>query len=227
MDSFTLDLMVMLMSWHVVSLPQPTDKKLINRLFEILIRRCYHEKTAILRNNLELIKTMTELWREFVEVPVGIIYAYISATDTKKLVAGIQLFGVVLVNQIDAYIYPTDLTSLDFYKTLIRGMKHASTSIHAPAAEVVGLLLRRLNQDPNKRDDELLDQVLTYLFDVLAGLTTNLWITCVHRIQLNYPPISERCMTKLIYNLPKLYGVFVEFFSFLNIIMFIFFFKIF
>lgn len=209
MDSFTLDLMVMLMSWHSVSLPQASEKKLINRLFEALIRRCYHENRAILKNNLELIKTMTELWREFIEVPVGIIYTYLSSSnDSKKLTTGIQLFGVVLANQIETYEYPNNLNSVDFYKALIRCMKDSSKAIHASSAEVVGLLLKRLNTKKDLLEQEKLEKVLAYLFEVLRELETNLWITCVHRIQLNYPAISERCMTKLIFNLPKLYGVY-------------------
>ena len=85
-------------------MPQASEKKLVNRLFESLIRRCYHETRAILKNNLELLKTMTELWRELIEVPVGMIYDYLSAqTNQRQLITGIQLFGIVLTNQIDVY----------------------------------------------------------------------------------------------------------------------------
>jgi DNA-dependent protein kinase catalytic subunit len=198
--------------------PQASEKKLVNRLFESLIRRCYHETRAILKNNLELLKTMTELWCELIEVPVGMIYDYLSApsTDQRKLITGIQLFGIVLTNQIDVYDYPTNVSSLDFYRSLISCMRNSSKSMHAPSAEVVGLLLRWLqkkqklldnSEAAKKAEQEKFDRVLEDLFQVLSRLELNLFITCVHRIQLNYPPISERCMTKLIHNLPKLYGM--------------------
>jgi DNA-dependent protein kinase catalytic subunit len=209
MDYFTLDLMVLLLSWHHVAVPQQAEKKLINRLFESLIKRCYHDNRAILKNNLELLKTMTEAWRELIDVPVGLINNFMTSSDDKKIATGIQLFGLVLSNSIECFDYPHDLSSLDFYKNLIACMKHNSKTIHASSAEVVGMLLKKLDggQDPSA-DEEVFNQVLTFLFDILSKMDISLFITCVHRIQLNYPPISERCMAKLVHHLPKLYGEF-------------------
>lgn len=218
-------------------MPQPNEKKLVNRLFENLIRRCYHETRAILKNNLELLKTMAELWRELIEVPVAIIHEHLTSTVaastanepssssssslkySPKLITGIQLFGIVLANQIEAYEYPPDLDSVDFYRALLRCMKNPARPVHASSAEVVGLLLRWLqpqeitnkkaisSSNPNKNiESEKFDLVLEELFQILSRLQLNLLITCVHRIQLNYPPISERFMTILVHNLPRLYG---------------------
>lgn len=210
-DYFTLDLMVLLLSWHSVALPQPSEKKLINRLFESLIKRCYHDNRAILKNNLELLKTMTECWRDFVDVPVGLLNNYLTSySDQKKVATGIQLFGLVLSNNIETYDYPPELDKVDFYKSLIISMNNPSKTIHAPSAEVVGMLLRKLsnNVTGGSVDEDILNQCLAFLFDILSKLDISAFITCVHRIQLNYPPISERCMVKLVFNLPKLYGEF-------------------
>lgn len=206
-------------------MPQAREKKLVNRLFENLIRRCYHETRAILKNNLELLKTMTELWRDLIEVPAGTIYEYLSLSNSgsangeqRKLITGIQLFGIALTNRIESYDYPANVNAIDLYRTLIRCMSHASKSVHASSAEVVGLLLKWLQhkqamdeasrRDPvlAKVEQEKFDLVLEELFRMLKELNLNLFITCVHRIQLNYPPISERFMNLLTHNLPKLYG---------------------
>lgn len=213
-------------------MPQPNEKKLVNRLFENLIRRCYHETRAILKNNLELLKTMAELWRELIEVPVAIIHEHLTSTVaastttanepssssspkySPKLITGIQLFGIVLANQIEAYEYPPDLSSIDFYRALLRCMKNPARPVHASSAEVVGLLLKWLQPQEissnkkaiNNIEPEKFDLVLEELFQILSRLQLNLLITCVHRIQLNYPPISERFMTILVHNLPRLYG---------------------
>ena len=206
MDYFSLDLMVLLLSWHSVVLPSANDKKLINRLFENLMRRCYHDNRAILKNNLELLKTMTECWREFIDVPVGIIYDFLKSNDSKKLTTGIQLLGVVLANNIETYDYPVDVSSLDLYKMLIKAMKDSSKLIHAPSAEVVGMLLRRLY---TKNDSlELITSVEDYLSQILKDLDIALFITCIHRIQLNYPQLTQHFMSMLLYNLTKLYGEF-------------------
>jgi DNA-dependent protein kinase catalytic subunit len=134
-DYFTLDLVVLLLSWHKIGLPdvsaqgifcvneekkitqllyilfKQTDKTLIGILFEKLIQNCYHGNRAILKNNLELLKTMTECWKMFIHIPVDVIYSYLKSDDEKKLVTGIQLFGVVLSNNIESWRFPNHISS--------------------------------------------------------------------------------------------------------------------
>ena len=212
MDYYSLDLMVLLLSWHCVSVPQPTEQKLINRLFENLIRRCYDENRAILKNNLELLKTMTECWKHLIQVPVEIICNFLRCgNDSKKLATGIQLFGLVLANNIDNYSYPTDLSSVDFFKSLIVCMKDSSKTIHASAAEVVGMLLKGLDlKKVITLDADSFNELIGYLFEVFRELDESMFITCIHRVQINYPAISERFMTKLLFHLPSLYGEFKQ-----------------
>lgn len=52
------------------------------------MRRCYHENRAILKNNLELLKTMTECWKDSIQVPAGIIYSFMISGDQKKIATG-------------------------------------------------------------------------------------------------------------------------------------------
>jgi DNA-dependent protein kinase catalytic subunit len=49
MDYFTLDLMVVLLSWNTTALPQASDQPLIKSLFESLMKRCYHDNRLILK----------------------------------------------------------------------------------------------------------------------------------------------------------------------------------
>ncbi|RNA36049.1 DNA-dependent kinase catalytic subunit [Brachionus plicatilis] len=204
MDCFTLDLMVMLLSWGSIQKPDQSEAKLINRLFTLLIKRCYHENRAVLKNNIELIKTMTECWRDMIQVPVEVINNFLTSNDHRKLSTGIQLFGVVLSNGIENYEYPMDISRLDFFKSLINCIKEPSKLIHAPAAEVVGMLLKRFDS----HDKEYFENTVSHLFEILREADTSLFITSIHKIQLNYAAISERFMTKLVFFLPQLYGDF-------------------
>jgi DNA-dependent protein kinase catalytic subunit len=155
---------------------------------------------------------MTECWKHLIEVPVEILNSFIRSTnDSKKLATGIQLFGLVLANNIDNFLYPTELSSLDFFKSLMINMKDSSKTIHASAAEVVGMLLK--NIDIKKQislDTESFSELIAYLFEILRDLDESMFITCIHRIQINYPCISERFMSKLVFHLPSLYGEFKQ-----------------
>ena len=199
--------MVLLLSWHNICLPTQSEKKLINRLFENLMRRCYHDNRAVLKNNLELLKTMTECWKDFVDVPVEIIHSFLKSDDQKKLTTGMQLFGLVLANNIETYEYPSGVENFDLYKLLISNMKSTSKLVHAPCAEVVGMLMKNL-RTLCKEDTDLCDAVEQILAQTLKELDLSLYITCIHRIQLNFPRVTESQLTKLIFNLPKLCGEF-------------------
>ena len=139
MDYFTLDLLVLLLSWHSISVPQQSEKKLISRLFQNLMGRCYDENRAVLKNNLELFKIMTEYWKDAIEVPSQVIYNLLKSNNVKKIATGIQLFGVVLTNDIKNYIYPQEFGDIDFFKLLIICMKNNSKIIYASASEVYDL----------------------------------------------------------------------------------------
>lgn len=57
-------------------------------------------------------------------------------------------------------------------------------------------------------DLEKFNELVSFLFGILRELDDSMFITCIHRITLNYPSISERFMTKLMFHLPSLYGEF-------------------
>lgn len=211
MDYFSLDLMVLLLSWHTVCIPQSVDKKLITRLFDNLMRRCYDENRAILKNNLELLKTMTECWRDLIEVPASSVYRLLAAgsESPKQMSTGIQLFGVVLSNNIEAFVYPQDLSCTDLYTALMKCMKESSRTIHASAAEVFGLLLKNIGLTRViPMDPERFEELVTSLYQLLKELDESMFITCVHRVALNWPLVSERFMAKLLHQLASLHGEF-------------------
>ena len=45
-------------------------RAMANSLLEFLMTNCYHPTRAILKNNLEMIKTLVECWKDRLQVPV-------------------------------------------------------------------------------------------------------------------------------------------------------------
>ncbi len=45
------------------------DRAMVSRLLEFLMENCHHVNRGILRNNLQVIKTLVEVWRDRIEVP--------------------------------------------------------------------------------------------------------------------------------------------------------------
>ena len=76
-------------------------------------------------------------------------------------------------------------------------------NIYTSAAEVIGMLLSDLKQKDQKSDMEF---VLIKLTEALKSLETIEFITCIHRIQLNFKEISDKYIRKLVNCFAQLYG---------------------
>ena len=187
MDYFTLELCVTMLSWHSVAVPSASLRGQVSALFDSLMRRCYHDNRAVLKNNLELLKTVAELWRALIRVSVHTIYEMLNAAadstplsshqspnttalnsgggdDVKRVVVGIQLFGVVLANAIRDYDYPANVRPLDLYTALMRCMRNErSTIVHASSAEVVGMLLKHLDDSANGEKNTLDARYISFI----------------------------------------------------------------
>ena len=49
---------------------QDVDQVLLaNRLVEFLMRNAFYPNRSVLRNNIEIIKTVVELWKSHIEIP--------------------------------------------------------------------------------------------------------------------------------------------------------------
>ena len=56
-----------------ISLSQEGDES-ASKLLEYLMHNCHHDNRSVFRNNLEIIKTMMELWRDRLQVPTKYVY---------------------------------------------------------------------------------------------------------------------------------------------------------
>lgn len=207
-DYFTLDLMVLLLSWHTFGIPESSDRKIVNKLFEKLMKNCYHDNRPVLKNNLELLKTMTECWKPLIEVPAGIINTFLQSNDEAKQTTGVQLFGVVLANDVQNYDFPGSLKPSSLYEALIKCCSQKSRKIYPAAAEVTGMLLRYLEskKETSSQIQEDYEYIIELIFKILRSLEQTEFITCVYRIQLNFKQISERFLNKLVFHFPQFHG---------------------
>ena len=162
------------------------------------------------RSNLDLIKKLTEAWKERIHAPTTILHKLISDPDIKsnENAIGLSLVGILLANGVLPY-YPTnDLPEEKFNETLLKNMKNSHRKIFAAAAEVVGMLLN-VKQRKGESNERLLEQ-LGFLLKWHSGQNLlDTYVTCIYSLQKHYPQIVDKTvMNKLIFGLKKLYGDF-------------------
>jgi hypothetical protein len=70
------DTVAMLMDWcsKITSLPATTNRDLISQLLYLLISNVQHGRRDVFKHNLELIRTVVELWKPNFDIPYQLLY---------------------------------------------------------------------------------------------------------------------------------------------------------
>jgi DNA-dependent protein kinase catalytic subunit len=207
---FVVDVVVTLLSWGPTAIPEDGDSA--SRLLEYLMQKCHHDNRSVFRNNLEIIKTLLELWREKLQAPTKVIYNHFCSpsVDAKSNRTGIQLLGVVVANRLPPY----DPSSADtiseqkFYTTFVSLMSHKYKELYAAAAEVLGMILAFLDEKKHVSFDSVRELVVNQLLALCGGGSEDKFLICLNKIQINFSKLVDRFVEKLLFMLPAFHGVF-------------------
>eukprot|EP00731_Ephydatia_muelleri_P036866 Em0341g3a len=208
---FIIDVVVTMLSWSTTAILE--DRQLASSLLEYLMEHAHHENRGVFRNNLEVIKSLTECWKDKLQPPTKVIYDYFSSTGEDSKTAnrtGIQLLGIVVANQMLPYD-PLTAKGIDerkFYMAFCSLMSHKYKEVHAAAAEVLGMVLAFKEERRDGSIGLLQDLVSDHLTTLMATRSEDKALVCLQKIQLNYPKLTERFVDKLIFQLPMFQGVF-------------------
>ncbi|KAK3728488.1 hypothetical protein QZH41_002349 [Actinostola sp. cb2023] len=73
LNYFIVDVLVTMLFWSGSAIPEDTigDRHLASRLVEAVVSRTHHENRSVFRNNLEIVKTMVEVWKNRIHVPTN------------------------------------------------------------------------------------------------------------------------------------------------------------
>uniref|UniRef100_A0A803TIR6 DNA-dependent protein kinase catalytic subunit n=1 Tax=Anolis carolinensis TaxID=28377 RepID=A0A803TIR6_ANOCA len=183
------------------------DEVLANRLLEFLMKNAFHQKRAVFRHNLEIIKTLVECWKDCLIVPYKIIFERFSGSDpnTKDNSVGIQLLGIVLANSLPPYDSKCGIDSIRYFQALTNNMALVRyKEVYAAAAEVLGLILQHIAEKENV--SPVYDLVIKQLKQH-QNTKDDKFIVCLNKLTKNFPPLADRFMNTVFFLIPKLHGV--------------------
>ncbi|XP_070603834.1 DNA-dependent protein kinase catalytic subunit [Erythrolamprus reginae] len=206
-----VEIVVTLLSWTNVATPKGNikDEVLANRLLEFLMKNVFHQKRAVFRHNLEIIKTVIECWKDCLNIPYRIIFQQFSAGDpnTKDNSVGIQLLGIVLANNLPPYDPKCEIDSIRYFQALSNNIALIRyKEVYAAAAEVLGLVLQYIAEKENTFEGPIYDMVIKQL-KLHQNTRDDKFIVCLNKITKNFPSLADRFMTSVFFLLPKLHGV--------------------
>ncbi|XP_013928118.1 PREDICTED: DNA-dependent protein kinase catalytic subunit [Thamnophis sirtalis] len=206
-----VEIVVTLLSWTNVATPNGNikDEILANRLLEFLMKNVFHQKRAVFRHNLEIIKTVIECWKECLTIPYRIIFQQFSGGDpnTKDNSVGIQLLGIVLANNLPPYDPKCEIDSISYFQALSNNIALIRyKEVYAAAAEVLGLVLQYIAEKENTFEGPVYDMVIKQL-KLHQNTREDKFIVCLNKITKSFPPLADRFMNFVFFLLPKLHGV--------------------
>lgn len=206
---FIVDLIVTMLSWHRVSILD--DRYLASRVLEQLMENAPCKTRGVFKNNLEIIRTLVECWKPRLNVPYHVIYKLFSNKDDASInfiSCGIQLFGIVVANEISPYEKTQDITVSDekYYQIFIHCLDSRLKEVYASTAEICGILLQFMKKTNRFDVEKLQSWVEERLKNMIAPNVNqpNKFIGCLHKIQLNYPELSDRFAGRILFLLPNL-----------------------
>ncbi|XP_044280098.1 DNA-dependent protein kinase catalytic subunit isoform X2 [Varanus komodoensis] len=206
-----VEIVVTLLSWTSIATPKGNmkDQVLANRLLEFLMKNAFHQKRAVFRHNLEIIKTVVECWKDCLSIPYRIIFEQFSGGDfnTKDNSVGIQLLGIILANNLPPYDAKCEIDNLRYFQALTNNL--AATrykEVYAASAEVLGLILQYFSQKENIFEGPIYDLVIKQL-KKHQNTQDDKFIVCLNKVVKNFPPLADRFMNTIFFLIPKLHGV--------------------
>uniref|UniRef100_A0A8D0GIE8 DNA-dependent protein kinase catalytic subunit n=1 Tax=Sphenodon punctatus TaxID=8508 RepID=A0A8D0GIE8_SPHPU len=206
-----VEIVVTLLSWTSVASHKGNikDEILANRLLEFLMKNVFHQKRAVFRHNLEIIKTAVECWKDCLAIPYRIIFDRFSGGDpnTKDNSVGIQLLGIVLANNLSPYDPKCEIDSTRYFQALVNNIALIRyKEVYAAAAEVLGLILRYIAEKENVYEGPVFDLVIKQLKQH-QNTKEDKFIVCLNKVVKNYPHLADRFMNAVFFLIPKLHGV--------------------
>ncbi|NP_989989.4 DNA-dependent protein kinase catalytic subunit [Gallus gallus] len=206
-----VEIAVTVLSWTSVTTPKGNikDEILANRLLEFLMKNAFHQKRAVFRHNLEIIKTVIECWKNCLSIPYSLIFEKFSSgdPDTKDNSVGIQLLGIVLANNLPPFDLKCEIDRVRYFQALVSNMGLLRyKEVYAAAAEVLGLALQYIAERQNILEDPVYDCVIKQL-KRHQNTQQDKFIICLNKVVKNFPPLADRFMNAVFFLIPKLHGV--------------------
>uniref|UniRef100_A0A8C3K0K1 DNA-dependent protein kinase catalytic subunit n=1 Tax=Calidris pygmaea TaxID=425635 RepID=A0A8C3K0K1_9CHAR len=201
-----VEIVVTILSWTSVSTPKGNikDEILANRLLEFLMKNAFHQKRAVFRHNLEIIKTVIECWKNCLSIPYSLIFEKFSSgdSDTKDNSVGIQLLGIVLANNLPPFDPKCEIDRARYFQALTSNMGFLKyKEVYAAAAEVLGLALQYIAKSEN------VSELHCVQLKHHQNTQQDKFIQCLNKVVKNFPPLADRFVNAVFFLIPKLHGV--------------------
>lgn len=209
LNYFVVDIIIVMLSWSSTVIPEDTvsGKNLASSILDYLLKFSHHTNRSVLKNNLQVIKTMLQAWKDRLEISYKIIFQHFNCPDekTKDNMTGLQLLGLVLSSGFPPYQRQLGLSEQEYFLNLTRNLSFKYKDVFASAAEVCSLAIKYYKE--NNMPTELLYDMIRDLLVQFSRTTKDRFVVCLHSMQIYYPDIVDDFISPVLYCLSSLHGI--------------------
>ncbi|GBN03186.1 DNA-dependent protein kinase catalytic subunit [Araneus ventricosus] len=210
LNYYILDIIITLLSWAPVAVPEGNGILKANEVLKFLIRNCEHCRREIFRNNLEVIKTLLECWKNGLEIPYNLIYEKMNdfTPESKKNVFGIQLLGVVLSCDFLPFNCQDMASAQSYFSVLLKNLSHKYKEVYGSAAEVVSLALKNILKDEEDVVKNPYFIKVVQQLEILKNKDEEKFLYCLNKIHIDCPAVADKFIPRLLFLYPRVYSSF-------------------
>ncbi|KAI9317523.1 hypothetical protein BX666DRAFT_1857295, partial [Dichotomocladium elegans] len=117
------------------------DNVLLNEFVNYLMKNAYHAIPAVMKNNIQLVKAIFDIWSKHIVIPTKVILKEATTREKRANQLGLQFAGIVLAHDIDPYYDGPNsdvegLSETAFYERIASNFSHRYRDVAADTAEV-------------------------------------------------------------------------------------------
>ncbi|CAL1269299.1 unnamed protein product [Larinioides sclopetarius] len=210
LNYYILDIIITLLSWAPVAVPEGNGILKANEVLKFLIRNCEHSRREIFRNNLEVIKTLLECWKNGLEIPYNLIYEKMNdfTPENKRNVFGIQLLGVVLSCDFLPFNCQDIASAQSYFSILLKNLSHKYKEVYGSAAEVTSLALKNILKDEVDVAKNPYFIKVEQQLENLKNKDEEKFLYCLNKIHIDCPAVADKFIPRLLFLYPRVYSSF-------------------
>ena len=196
LNYYVVDLVVVMLSWSKTCIPEDTvvARNMASSLLEYLIKHSHHTNRAVLKNNLQIVKTLLQVWKERLEVPYKLVYGLFSNPhiEAKDNSTGLQFLGLIIKAGFPPFSTTAGLSKDEFFTSLTNCLHFKYKEVYATASEVCGLALKHFEEQHDENGLSYLLEIVSIELSKHSRTYKEQFVLCIFHMHSYYPNIVDR-----------------------------------
>lgn len=200
-DAFVIFMVANLLEWDSLHrIQSPEEISLASDLIKILMENAWNDKRDIFKKNLELIKRLVEIWKDFITLPKQLLFDTIGRSkqpESRDNVCGIQLNGIVLANGLIPW---TEISKMQYLNTLSVSLDNNNAAVYQSASQVLGMALHQIivvSKDDSDELDVFMQKLENRLETFRRAKDNKKFTDILYGIHKNYEPIVDNFLPSI------------------------------